>query len=254
MAFAYTRHAQGKRVQRTVCQAGQPRPYLVQKYGLQLGGRAGQQHGPLAPCLCLEQHARRRAVGVVQLSAAHRHIRLLFVVRRHGAPPGGEKCADAGKLFPVKAQFVFKGARHRLFRKVVVRGAKPAGKHQQIAALHGKAHHAFQPGGVVAHHALKVHGDAKLCQLLRKELRVRVQNIAKQKLGAHGDDFCRQRLLPLFGAAARGPLCVLPSLTGTRPPQAFRRLPRAPIPPGRAWRPRPPLSLPAWALSWGAAG
>ena len=218
-------------------------------------GGPGSSTAHLPPGLCLEQHARRRAVGVVQLCCRARAHTPAFRCSAGMVRPQAVKNARMRASSSSSKRSSSSKARATvcLVRSSSV-GPSPPENTSRSLRLHGKAHHAFQPGGVVAHHALKVHGDAKLRQLLRKELRVRVQNVAQQKLGAHGNDLCRQRLLPLFGAAARGPLCVLPSLTGTRPPQAFRRLPRAPAPPGRAWRPRPPLSLPAWALSWGAAG
>ena len=189
MALAHACDAQRHRVQHAVAHGSQPRLDAVQEHGLQLLRRAGQQHGIFAGRgLVLEDHARRSAVGIGDLAAMGGHHGLLFVVFRHRAAPCREKRADLLQLRFIKAQRVAESAGHDLFGQVVLRGAEPAGKHQQVAAAACLAHHAFQPGGIVAHHCLKVHGNAQRRKFTAQKLRVRIQDIAQQQLGADGND------------------------------------------------------------------
>ena len=85
-------------------------------------------------------------------------------------------------------QGIAKGFGHGLLGQVVLRGAKPAGKHQQIAAAFGFLYQITQAARVIPNHMLVQHADAQFRQFAAQKLGVGIDNIAKQQLGSYTND------------------------------------------------------------------
>ena len=102
---------------------------------------------------------------VDDLPPVHGHHGLLAVVGSRLAAGAGKVASDLRPLFFVKGQRIAEGLGHGLLRQVVLGGAKPAGKNQQVAAAFGLQNQLLQPGGVIADDMLVQHADAQLGQL-----------------------------------------------------------------------------------------
>ena len=103
-------------------------------------------------------------MGVGQLVPLGGHHGLLAVVGRGGAPAAagtGKKVHDLLPFCFIKVQGIAKGFGHGLLGQVVLRGAKPAGKHQQIAAAFGFLYQITQAARVIPNHMLVQHADAQ---------------------------------------------------------------------------------------------
>ena len=86
--------------------------------------------------------------------------------------------------------------RERLLGQVVQRGAEAAGGDDDIRAVARGLDDVAQARRVVADYGLVKYVDAELGQALRDDLRIRVDNVAQQDLGADGNQFCVHNNLP----------------------------------------------------------
>ena len=241
---------QGDAVQGAAGALGQQGAHALLPHGLQLMGRAGHQHRAAA-ALILKPHARGRAVVVGDLSALHRHHGLLAVVLGHFAAGAAVKVLDLLHLFCVKAQGVAIAGGHGLLGQVIGGGAKPAAKHQQVTAALGLLHQLGQAARIVSDHVLMQHGDAQVGQLPAQVLGIGIQNVAEQKLSAHGNNLSSHGVL----SSLAGPLTAAPPAhSGAQQCAPPRRRLSLPVLPGRAWRPPPPESPPPRVWSWDGAG
>ena len=233
-------HPQRLAVDGAVLLCQKPGTHLLRPHGLHFPGHAGHQRRGAAPVL--EPRPRRGAVGVFQLAAAGGHHGLLAVVGGGTAVGAGKKVQNFLPLRLVKMQRVLKGGGNRLLGQVVLGGAKPAGKNQQIAAGLRLPHQLFQPGGIVPDDVLVQHTDAQLRQFPAQKLGVGVDDVPQQQLGAHTDDLC--------GHTNRLTQTPVPSGQGSFP---HSRRPAPPAPTAPAWRPPLPEFPPAWGWSWDGA-
>ena len=157
-------HPQRAAVDRAVLAAQQNRAHLLSPHGLHLTGHAGHQRGAVA-VLILKPSTGGGAVVVDELVAPGRAHGLLTVVLRRAAIRAGEKVKYLLPLCLVKCQRIAEGLGHRLLGQVVLGGAKPAGKNQQVAAAFCLQNQLFQPGGIVTDDVLVQYADAQLGQL-----------------------------------------------------------------------------------------
>ena len=165
-------------------------------HGVALARGAGQHEHMLA--VCLERAAGRGAPFIHEHCAALGQPGLLFVVRGHLAADGLEKALDAVERGLVQRQLFAEYGRQRLLGQVVQRGAEAAGGDDDVRAVAGGLDDVAQARRVVADHGLVKYVDAELGQALRDDLRIRVDNVAQQDLGADGDQFCVHFYLPSF--------------------------------------------------------
>ena len=186
-AFA-AQHPQRYGMQGAVLAGQQQRAHALLPHGLHFVRHTGHQHSAMA--ILLEPCPGGSTVVIDDLVAVHRHHGLLAVVGGGLAPGAREEIHDLLPFFRVKGQHVTVAASNRLLGQVVCGGAKPAGKHQQVAPLLCLVDKICQTVVVVANGALALNRNAQCRQLAAQILGVGVQNVAEQQLGTHTDDLC----------------------------------------------------------------
>ena len=157
-------HPQRAAVDRAVLPFQQNRADLLGPHCLHLPRDAGHQRGAAA-LLILKPCAGGGAVVVDKLVALGRAHGLLAVVVCWASVCPGEKVDDLLPLALIKGQRIAEGLGDRLLGQIVLGGAKPARKDEQVAAAFGLRNQLLQPGGVITDDMLVQHADAQLSQL-----------------------------------------------------------------------------------------